>query len=180
MTLTPIGPSQFEQVAGWLAVPETSRWLDFGAGQESLSAPALAFMAGRSQHVLRLFGVDTSARPVGIVALSQVCPRFRTATLWYVLGDQRYRGQGYTSCAVSALLLEAFGDLGLTAINAWAVDLNVPSIRILERNGFRCIGRQRRCHLVDGRPADRLLFDLLKDEHALRSTHARESVRSHR
>ena len=39
------------------------------------------------------------------------------------------------------------------------------SLRIIERLGFRFIGRQRQCHYIDGRPYDRLLFDLLASEH---------------
>ena len=48
--------------------------------------------------------------------------------------------------------------------NAWAADGNTGSIRILERNGFRPIGRQRMCHVIGGRQVDRLLFDLLTSE----------------
>ena len=72
--------------------------------------------------------------------------------------------RGLATRAVNELLTEAFG-AGLRAIAAWAVDSNTPSIRVLERNGFRLIGRQRRCHVVDGQARDRLLFDLLAAEH---------------
>jgi RimJ/RimL family protein N-acetyltransferase len=44
------------------------------------------------------------------------------------------------------------------------VDHN-PSLRTIERLGFRFIGRQRQCHYIDGRLYDRLLFDLLASEH---------------
>ena len=58
----------------------------------------------------------------------------------------------------------AFGDLGLHTINTWAVEHN-QSVRVIERLGFRFIGRQRQCHYIDGRLYDRLLFDLLASEH---------------
>ena len=58
----------------------------------------------------------------------------------------------------------AFRDLGLYAINTWSVDHN-PSLRTIERLGFRFIGRQRQCHYIDGQLHDRLLFDLLASEH---------------
>jgi RimJ/RimL family protein N-acetyltransferase len=58
----------------------------------------------------------------------------------------------------------AFRDLGLHSVNTWSVDLN-PSLRTIERLGFRFIGRQRQCHFIDGRLYDRLLFDLLASEH---------------
>jgi RimJ/RimL family protein N-acetyltransferase len=63
------------------------------------------------------------------------------------------------------LLTLAFAELGLRAVNAWTVEINVPAQRVLERLGFRYIGRQRQCHCIDGQSYDRLLFDLLATEH---------------
>ena len=57
----------------------------------------------------------------------------------------------------------ASNDLGLHSVNTWAVAHN-PSIRTIERLGFRFVGRQRQRHTIDGRPHDRLLFDLLASE----------------
>ena len=56
-------------------------------------------------------------------------------------------------------------ELGLFAVNAWSVQTNIPSIRILERNYFRRVGTRRQCHYVDGQAHGRLLFDLLVSEH---------------
>jgi RimJ/RimL family protein N-acetyltransferase len=66
---------------------------------------------------------------------------------------------------VSELLTYAFTDLGLSAVNAWTVEVNVAARRTLDRLGFKYIGRQRQCHYLDGRSYDRLLFDLLAGEH---------------
>src|SRR5258708_3355357 len=65
--------------------------------------------------------------------------------------------------ASSKFMTLGFRDLGLHAINTWVVDHN-PSLRIIERLGFRFIGRQRQCHYIDGQLYDRLLFDLLASE----------------
>lgn len=165
MRLRPVEPADVRLVADWLARDENARWLDFGGGQRALTTASLWMMAHRRLHVLRLFMSDAADRPIGLVALSDVDPEFRTARLWYVLGDKAFAGRGCTSRAVHALLNSAFGDLGLEAINAWTVECNAPSIRVLERNRFRLIGRQRRCHRIDGRTYDRLLFDLLATEH---------------
>jgi RimJ/RimL family protein N-acetyltransferase len=151
--------------AAWLAEKANYQWLDFGGGRQVLGRASLKIMTQRDLHVLRAFTADNDETPIGLVALSDVAHAFHTGTLWYVLGDKRFAGQGFTSRAVSLLLTHAFHTLGLQAVNAWAVEGNVPSIRVLTRNRFRLIGRQRRCHVIDGRPADRLLFDLLASEH---------------
>src|SRR5438093_11856860 len=70
-----------------------------------------------------------------------------------------------TRPASAAMLTLAFEELGLAAVNAWTVETNIPAQRVLEALHFRCIGRQRQCRYIDGRPLDRLLFDLLATEH---------------
>ncbi len=106
-----------------------------------------------------------------MVSLADVSSTFKTAMIWYVLGDKTYTGQGYTTRSVRRLLHIGFTELGLEAVNAWTVEANIPSARILERNGFRLIGRMRNCHEIDGQRLDRLLFDLLATEHADDSQH---------
>ncbi len=141
------------------------QWLDFGNGQQILTSITLKIMAQRDAHFLRLFAPDSTLAPIGLVGLSNINRTFRTAMLWYVLGDKDYTGQGWTTRAVSASLSCGFNELGLRAVNAWAVEQNIPSLRVLERNNFRLIGRQRQCHYIDGRSCDRLLFDILASEH---------------
>jgi RimJ/RimL family protein N-acetyltransferase len=66
---------------------------------------------------------------------------------------------------VSKLLETAFNELGLEAISAWTVEANHPSIRVLEKNRFRYMGKQRACHVANGTVMDRLLFDLLSEDY---------------
>jgi amino acid adenylation domain-containing protein len=166
MKLVPLDrPDLIDLVAGWLAAPENAKWLDFGTGTRVLTPVALRVMTQRNIHLLRGFMRDGDERPIGVVALGSVDRAARTATVWFVRGDKRTAGDGATTRAVSRLLSLGFGELGLEAVSAWAVETNVPSIRLLERLNFRYVGRLRRCHYIDGRPLDRLLFDLLASEH---------------
>lgn len=163
LELLTLDESNLAQVSGWMSQPENYRWLDFGRGSQPLALTTLRVLAQRPNHVLRVF-VDEHGQPIGLVALSNVNLGFMTALLWYVLGEKTHAGKGYTSRAVAALLHAGFGDMALEAINAWVVEENHASIRVLERNGFRQTGRQRQCHVVDGRRCDRILFDLLACE----------------
>jgi RimJ/RimL family protein N-acetyltransferase len=163
--LLPPDAAALGRVAGWLADVATARWLDFGDGTQTLTLPALALMAKRPAHLLRMFTPDGADEPVGLVAFSDIARTVGTARLWYVLGAREHAGRGLTTRAVSRLLGVGFAELGLVAVNAWVVDGNGASVRVLERNGFRLIGRQRRCHAMDGRRWDRLLYDLIAEEH---------------
>jgi RimJ/RimL family protein N-acetyltransferase len=108
---------------------------------------------------------DSDDTPIGLVALSNIARNFQTALLWYVLGDKSYRGQGYTTRAVSEMLTLGFTELALQTVNAWTLESNQPSIKVLTRNHFQLVGRQRRCHRIDGHAFDRLLFDVLRTDH---------------
>ena len=152
-------------VSGWMGQEENYQWLDFGGGSHPLDPVALRVMTQRDSHLLRLFTAAGGEAPIGLVAFSNLNRAFKTALLWYGLGDKAYGGKGCTTRAVAQLLALGFRELRLEAVHAWAVEANRASIRVLERNHFRLIGRQRRCHYVNGRPCDRLLFDLLYSEY---------------
>jgi RimJ/RimL family protein N-acetyltransferase len=165
MELLPLDhPELIELAARWLGREENYKWLDFGEGAHPLSAVSLKIMTQRDLHVLRLFTPDDSDLPIGIVALSDVRRQSKTAgSLWVVLGRKRYAG--CVCRAASQLLTLGFAELGLEAVSAWIVEHNVASRRVLEQLNFRYAGRQRRRHWIDGRPYDRLLYDLLATEH---------------
>lgn len=166
MQLKPIdSPQMIELVARWLGEKRNYQWLDFGNGRQVLTPVSLKIMTQKDTHCFRVFTSDGEDLPIGIVGLSNIDRNFKTATLWIVLGNKRYAAQGYPVCASSALLTLGFRELGLHAVNAWTVERNLPVIQGLERLHFRMIGRQRQCHYIDGRPYDRIWFDILASEH---------------
>src|SRR6058998_3597148 len=132
-------------------------------GVQTLTPVTLKIMTQREIQVIRAYTADHGDLPVGVVGLTNVDRKFKTASLWAVLGNKRYGG--CTTEACGKLLTLGFNELGLQAVNAWTLETNVPAQRALERLHFRYIGRQRQCHCIDGRRLDRLLFDLLAAEH---------------
>jgi RimJ/RimL family protein N-acetyltransferase len=165
MTLLPLDSSEIlELVAGWLAEKENYQWLDFGNGRQLVTAALLKIMAQRETHFLRVYTSEKEDTPIGVLGLNSVDRTFKTATFWGISGNKSFRNRGYSTFASSKFLTFAFRDLGLHTINTWVVEHN-PSLRTVERLHFRFIGRQRQCHFIDGRPYDRLLFDLLAGEH---------------
>ncbi|HEY7655479.1 MAG TPA: GNAT family protein [Burkholderiales bacterium] len=164
MTLLPLDtPGRVELAAGWLARKENYQWLDFGNGGQIVTPALLRIMAQRDSNFLRVYTADHDV-PIGILGLSSVDRAFKTATFWGVSGEKSFRHRGYSTFASSRFLAAAFRDLGLSAINTWAVEHN-SSLRTIERLGFRFVGRLRQCHCIEGRLYDRLLFDLLASEY---------------
>jgi RimJ/RimL family protein N-acetyltransferase len=165
MKLLPLDrPEHFELVASWLARKENYQWLDFGNGRQIVTPALLKIMAQRETHFMRAYTSDRDDTPIGICGLNSVDRTFNSATFWGASGEKSFRNLGYGTLAGSMFLTLAFRDLGLHVINTWVVENN-PSLKIIERLGFRFIGRKRQCHYIDDRPRDRLLFDLLASEH---------------
>ena len=165
MRLLPLdSPALLELAARWLEPKETHQWLDFGNGGRVVTPALLRIMSQRETHFMRMYTADQGDAPAGIVAMNNVDRVAKTATLWALAGDKTFSHRGYVSLATSRFLTLAFRDLGLHAVNTWIVDGN-PSLRSLQRLNFRFVGRLRQCHPIEGRPRDRLLFDLLASEH---------------
>ena len=181
MRLLPlVAPDVLELAAGWLGRKENYQWLDFGTGRQVVTPALLRIMTQRETHFMRVYTWGRDDAPIGIVGLNSVDRSSGTATLWAVAGEKSFSVRGYVSLATSKFLTLAFRELGLRAINTWIVDCN-PSLRSLQRLNFRFIGRQRQCHVIDGRLHDRLLFDLLAPEHReLDGERWRRIERSHR
>lgn len=164
MKLLPLDrPGSLELAAGWLAQKENYQWLDFGGGRQIITPALLRIMTQRDTHFIRMY-TDRDDRPIGLVGLNNFDRVSRTATFWGVAGDKSFRTRGYGTLAAAKFLSLVFRELGLHSINTWFVEHN-PSLRIGERLNFHFIGRQRQCHVIDGRLYDRLLFDLLASEH---------------
>ncbi|HEX7952953.1 MAG TPA: GNAT family protein [Burkholderiales bacterium] len=152
------------QAASWLACKQNYQWLDFGSGRQVVTPAVLKIMLHKDSNFMRVYTSDDDGTPIGLVGLNNVDRVYGTATFWGLSGDKSFGSRGYSTLASSKLMTLAFGSLGLASVNTWAVEGN-PSIRTIERLGFRFIGRLRRCHYIDDRPCDRLLFDLLAEEH---------------
>ncbi len=173
MKLVPVQDRDLvERVAGWLADPENSKWLDFAGGQR-VTPFLVKVMSQRDTHFLRVC-VNEDDVPIGIVGLNNIDRNAGSATFWGVTGEKAFRRHGYATFAWSKFLSIAFHELGLHVINTWVVETN-PSRRIVERLGFRYIGRQRECHRMGDRLYGRELYDLLASEH--RELSSRDAAR---
>jgi ribosomal-protein-alanine N-acetyltransferase len=85
------------------------------------------------------------------------------AELGFALGQAAW-GHGYMSEALQALLDYAFGPVGLRRLEADIDPRNEPSLRLVERLGFRREGLLRERWLVDGEVQDSVFLGLLARE----------------
>ncbi|ATG93828.1 GNAT family N-acetyltransferase [Acidovorax citrulli] len=159
--LRPPSPADLERVLDWMQAPAVYRWFDFGQGRQRLNAVALGVMARSPQYCMRVFGERGDGTALGIVVLAEVQHPFGSASFWVARDPGRRAYRGITEDAARALLMEGFGRLGRRSINAWAVETNHRSLRLLNALGFRPYGVQQACHELDGRLLGRVHFELL-------------------
>lgn len=153
-----------QDIVAWLARPGIHSWFDFGEGRQTLPALALQAMLQGRRHRIRVFGPDGHRAASGLVAVSDVTHRFSTGSFWVLRDSLRPACRDMTYQASTRILQQAFACDRLASITAWAVLCNLRSRRLLKRIGFRAIGMQRDCHVIQGTRTGRMLYDLLPHE----------------
>ncbi|NJE06589.1 N-acetyltransferase [Thermococcus sp. M36] len=108
--------------------------------------------------------VENSSRSlVGLIGLHRIDHHNGRAELGYFLARE-YWGRGYASEAVKLALEYAFEWLNLRKVYARVYEPNVPSIRVLEKNGFTLAGRWKRHQYVPGEGfVDVLLYERFRE-----------------
>jgi [ribosomal protein S5]-alanine N-acetyltransferase len=110
--------------------------------------------------VLPLVIVD-SDRIVGRITLNGIVRGpFLSCSVGYWLAEAA-TGRGLATAALREITGIAFGELGLHRIQAETLLHNVPSQRVLERNGFVRIGMAPDYLCIAGRWQDMILFQLV-------------------
>jgi RimJ/RimL family protein N-acetyltransferase len=146
--------------------PEVTRYWGFAVLADLAAAAALLEQIHQGFRARTLFqwGVEVAGGPlVGTCTLSQLDSTNQRAELGFALG-QAFWGRGYMAAALPALIEFAFGQLGLQRLFADVDPRNAPSIRALERLGFRREGVLREHYLVQGEPQDAVVYGLLRRE----------------
>jgi ribosomal-protein-alanine N-acetyltransferase len=104
------------------------------------------------------FAILADDRIAGTVTISNIARGpFQSGSLGYWIAEP-FSGRGLTTRAVSAVVAIAFTDLSLHRLEAATLIDNVPSQRVLEKNGFELIGLARRYLEIAGEWSDHLLF----------------------
>ena len=98
---------------------------------------------------------------VGRVTLSNIVRgAFQSCNLGYWVASP-YTGRGLATTAVGEVMSVAFLELGLHRIEAGTLPHNIPSQRVLERNGFSRFGMAPKYLNIAGRWQDHVMYQAL-------------------
>lgn len=163
VNLAKVTPTDIYLLNSWLSNERIYRWLDMGAGRQSLSILQLQSLMMSPRTYARLASVP--GKPAfGLVCLNDAQNLMGTAELWYVRGGHAGEPADVMLSAILSVLASGFFDLQRVVIGAWVTDNNQPSLQIQQRIGMQQIGRQRGRHVIDGQRHDRILFDMTCEE----------------
>jgi [ribosomal protein S5]-alanine N-acetyltransferase len=154
--IRPLVPDDAAELAGLLIanrtflapfVPERAEDFFTAEGQRARIEAA--------EHVYAILDGDVLA---GVISLSNlVRGPFQSAQLGYWVDETR-NGRGLATRALAELVDHAFADLGLHRLEAAALVDNIPSQRVLKKNGFSRIGVAPRYLEIAGAWSDHVLF----------------------
>jgi RimJ/RimL family protein N-acetyltransferase len=171
VSLRRAGVADAELIHAWRSEPSTSAHqptlpLTLAEVRSMLAerarTPIVPTATGKIQWI-----VETPDGPAGWITLNLDVDdrRHANATVGYTIGE-RFRGRGYGSAALGALLPIAFdrGQLALERLEAAAAVENRASRRALERNGFRFEGILRGLLVINGSRVDHAIYGLLRTD----------------
>ena len=105
--------------------------------------------------------LDASGQVVGRITLNGIVRGpFQSCSMGYWLAEAA-TGRGLATAAVGHMVEVAFTELGLHRVQAETLLHNLPSQRVLERNGFVRIGMAPKYLRIAGEWQDHILFQLL-------------------
>lgn len=83
----------------------------------------------------------------------------RRGEIFFLIGDKNEKGKGYSTEIVRLLLDYAFKKLKLNSLFATVTVENIPSLKVLEKAGFKKIGIRREYNHIGGKYLDEVFLD---------------------
>lgn len=107
--------------------------------------------------------IEQGQSVVGHVSLNSINHVMNFWEIAYVVG-QSFQGTGIGTKSVRLLIEKVFNETHLRKIIAFVHDKNIPSCRLLDRVGFKREGVLREHYIINGIPANEILFGLLRSD----------------
>ena len=106
----------------------------------------------------------TSGNFLGHASLNSVTKINRTAKVSIAIYNDKNRGKGYGTDALSVLIEIGFEYLNLHRIGLNVFNTNPRAHKVYEKVGFKKVGELRHTDFVDGKYVNDIAMDILEDE----------------
>ncbi|MCL2405470.1 MAG: GNAT family N-acetyltransferase [Defluviitaleaceae bacterium] len=102
---------------------------------------------------------------IGDIALQSIDRINRSCSIGIGIAKIENRSKGYGTEALRLILAYGFSNQGFERISASTTEINVPSQKMLEKQGFVLEGRERKATYFMGKRFDNLNYGFLVDEY---------------
>lgn len=164
--IRPLEPDDIEAFYQWYNDPEVNYWAS--------GAWPLNTLFSEEEIEKRFFESDMDERRytiltlrkerIGTIGFREVNIPARSATLFIVIGDKNYWGQGYGSDAIETILRFLFNQWNFHRVSLDTWDGNLRAKKAYEKLGFKLEGKLRDARFVSGEYRDALIYGLLSTE----------------
>lgn len=170
--LRPLVPSDYPTILSWYADPEVVAPHDrFFTDTAEAFAENVAAAPNDPASLAPRFAVERKAERdlVGIVGHYRAHPVLEYFDVWYLIGSPAARGHGVGAEAVGLLVDHLFRSSSVERVGATIDVENMPSLRLVERLGFRAEGTLRSALYHHARWHDVRLYGITRGEWAARA-----------
>ena len=148
-----------QSYVNWLNDEEINRFLESRFEKHTLESvhKQARLWINNENYMYFTIRCPTSDEHVGNIKLGPINQHHQTADIGYIIGRKDYTGKGIATNALVLLSNFAFKN-GVKKIIAGAYEVNLASIRVMEKAGYslECI---RKSHVVvDGKRIDSVLY----------------------
>ncbi len=141
----------------WLEDKDITKWLSstlrFGRYHKIIHKMLI------SERKNMLFFISINDKPVGLIGFRNIDRVDKRAEVWYLIGSKSYMGQNIATEALALVKEVAIKEIQIVSFYALVAEPNIASIRVLEKNDFKYVGKFRNAFFVDGSYKDFLIFD---------------------
>ena len=176
ISLREFGLDDVDDVHAIVGDERVTSWLSFDSRDRAQALEMVKTIVHRAQEVPRqeYYLAVTRATDDQLIGFARLAlDGVQAAKLGYAIATDHW-GHGYATDAVRAMLVFAFGTLGLHRISAAIGPDNESSIAVVKRLGLTYEGRIRHHVRTNGSWRDSLLYSILDDDWA-RTNHAEDA-----
>lgn len=157
LRLRPLEDADVDDLWPNVSDPELSRMMTWAAHTDRSQTLGFihAMRTALAEGTAATWAIEVDGRVAGVISLGHI--QFAMAALRVDHGELGYwiapalRGTGMTTEAGQAVVRFGFEDIGLHKIRVRCVEENIASRRVIEKLGFRLIGREEDDVWRDGR-----------------------------
>jgi len=117
------------------------------------------------KFILFLLTDKESGNIIGRCGLHNWNMEHKRAEIGYIMLDERFKGKGLMTEAISAIIDYGFKKMNLNRIEALVGPENIPSLRLMEKYNFKKKGVLRRHYHISDKFEDSVLFSNLYCEY---------------